>query len=241
MLLHMDLILQVTVSSVTLQTIDIDVLDLAVAASNRHTDKQIWVNYGVGEHKKIFAAHKIQIAIGTEKAAALLVFQGFTGCDTVSSFKTNEKNTAWERWKSFSDATEAFLTLSRGPGDIDKETRCLLERFVILLYDKTSPQTSINVLHKELFTRGCSIEKIPLTSGALLQHDRRTTYQGGHCWVKMTKNANVASIYRFVGIVQNSINENYVPSVSKYSGSCGCRRSKQHCTDLCKCKGLCKW
>ena len=29
--------------------------------------------------------------------------------------------------------------------------------------------------------------------------------------------------------------------VFKYSGPCGCRRSKQHCTNLCKCKGSCKW
>ena len=64
---------------------------------------------------------------------------------------------------------------SIGPEDIDKETICLLERFVILLYDKTSPQTNINMLHKELFTHGRSIEKIPLTSGALLQRDQRTT------------------------------------------------------------------
>ena len=89
MLLHMTLILQGTVSSVTLQTIDTDVLVLAVAASNRHTDKQILVNYGVGEHKRIFAAHKIRIATGSEKATTLPVFHAFTGCDTVSSFKTN--------------------------------------------------------------------------------------------------------------------------------------------------------
>ena len=51
--------------------------------------------------------------------------------------------------------------------------------------DKTNPQTSINLLRKELFTRGRSTEKISATYGALLQHDRRKTYQGGHCWGKM--------------------------------------------------------
>ena len=29
--------------------------------------------------------------------------------------------------------------------------------------------------------------------------------------------------------------------VFKCSGCCGCSRSEQHCTELCKCKGSCKW
>ena len=94
MLLHRDLILQGTVSSVTLQTVDTDVLVLAVAASNRHTDKQIWVNYGVSEQKKISAAHEIQIAIGSEKAVSFPVFHAFTGFDKVSSFETIGKKIA---------------------------------------------------------------------------------------------------------------------------------------------------
>ena len=44
----MNLLLEGTVSSITLQSVDTDVLALAVAASNRHKDKQIWVNYGDG-------------------------------------------------------------------------------------------------------------------------------------------------------------------------------------------------
>ena len=117
MLLHMDQILRGTAVSVTLRTVDTDVLVLAVAACNRHPDKQVWVNLGVGEHKKIFAAHEIQRTIGTEKAAALPVFHAFTGCDTVSSFKAIGKKTAWERWQSFDDVTEAFLTISRGSNE----------------------------------------------------------------------------------------------------------------------------
>ena len=30
--------------------------------------------------------------------------------------------TAWERWKSFNDFTEPFLTLRRGPDYTEKET-----------------------------------------------------------------------------------------------------------------------
>ena len=29
--------------------------------------------------------------------------------------------------------------------------------------------------------------------------------------------------------------------IFKCSGPCGCKRSRPNCTDLCKCKGSCKW
>ena len=97
----------------------------------------------------------------------------------MSSFKNIGKKTAWERWRSFDDVTDAYIHLSESPDDLNKETEAVLERFAILLYDKTSPLTGINLLRNELFTRGRSIEKIPPTSGALCQQNRRTTLQGG--------------------------------------------------------------
>ena len=106
-------------------------------------NKQIWVNYAVYENKKICTAHEIPVAIGSEKATALPVFHVFTGCDTVSSFKTIGKQTAWEKNNLFNEITEAFLTLSRRLEDIDEEARCPLEWFVNLLCDKASPQASI--------------------------------------------------------------------------------------------------
>ena len=66
-----------------------DVLVLAAATSNQHTDKQIWLNYGVAEHKKILAVHEIRIVFGSEKATVLFVFHAFTGCDIFQ--------TSWEK------------------------------------------------------------------------------------------------------------------------------------------------
>ena len=149
-------------------------------------NKKIYVQFGVGDHKRIFNVHSIRQEIGTQKALALPVFHAFTGCDTVSSFKSIGKKTAWERWGTYQNVTKAFLDLSTGPEIVDSETLNLLERFVVLLYDKTSGCKSVNELREELFTRGRSIDKIPPTAGALIQHGRRTAYQGGHCWGKAT-------------------------------------------------------
>ena len=96
---------------------------LAVAAFTRYDDKDIWVNFGTGESKKILSAHHIGSAIGRDKAVTLPVFHAFTGCDTVSSFKSIGKKTAWQRWKVFADVTKSFIELSNGPVDINSETQ----------------------------------------------------------------------------------------------------------------------
>ncbi|XP_066910477.1 multiple epidermal growth factor-like domains protein 10 [Clytia hemisphaerica] len=98
MILHASNILE-DMSSVTLRTVDTDVLVLAVAISNMYPTKKIWVSFGVGDQKKMFSAHgEIRIQVGPEKAQALPMFHAFTGCDRVSSFKNVGKKTEWERW-----------------------------------------------------------------------------------------------------------------------------------------------
>ena len=87
MILHVDDIL-ITARSVVVRTVDTDVLVLAIAASTRHKNKEIWVSFGTGSNKKILSAHDIKEAIGTVKAVALPVFHAITGCDTVSAFRS---------------------------------------------------------------------------------------------------------------------------------------------------------
>ena len=58
----------------------------------------------------------------------------------------------------------------------------LLERFVVLLYDRTSDLLMVNDARKRLFTqKSRSLENIPPTQGALKQHIKRASYQA-HCW-----------------------------------------------------------
>ena len=118
MFFHMEEILK-SASSITLRTVDTDVVVLAVAASTRYDGKDIWINFGTGERKKILSAHQISAAIGRNKYVALPVFHAFTGCDTVSSFKSIGKKTAWQIWKVFDDVTKAFIDLSIGPLEMD--------------------------------------------------------------------------------------------------------------------------
>ena len=94
--------------------------------------------FGTGRCFRYLAAHEI------EKAHALPMFYAFTGCDTVSSFARHSKKTAWAVWTVLPDLTEALIQLSFAPSGIPNDAMCIIERFVILLYDRTSKCTDID-------------------------------------------------------------------------------------------------
>ena len=67
--------------------------------------------------------------------------------------------------------------------EVDEAHLRLLSRFVVLMYDKTSVLEDVNEARKQLFTqKNRSIENIPPTKGALIQHAKRACYQARHCW-----------------------------------------------------------
>ena len=88
-----------------------------------------------------------------------------------------------ETWRLYPDVTDAFLSLSCSPSDISEPCMKRLQRFVVLMYDRTSDKTDVNQARKQLFTqKGRPLESIPPTQAALLQHTKRAAYQAGYCW-----------------------------------------------------------
>ena len=75
------------------------------------------------------------------------------------------------------------LELSNNPDDVSEVWLRKLERFVVLLYDRTSTKMRIIEACQQLFSQEeKSIESIPPTKALHTQHNRRAAYQGGHCW-----------------------------------------------------------
>jgi hypothetical protein len=69
---------------------------------------------------------------------------------------------AWDTWLSFPDATSVFKQLSSQPADVES---CLskLERFTVLLYDRTSNKMTVNEARKQLFSKkGRQMQDLPL-------------------------------------------------------------------------------
>ena len=79
----------------------------------------------------------------------------------------------------------SFQSLSSAPHDILLEVMAKIERFIILLYDRTSTSTDIDQARRKLFAKRHNMQSIPPTKAALKEHVKRTVYQGGHVWGQM--------------------------------------------------------
>ena len=92
------------------------------------------------------------------------------------------KKTAWTIWKALPELTDAMLTLSCAPRDIGLDVMQVVERFVILLYDRTSTCADIDKARRKLFAKKTNMKLFPPTKAALEQHVKRATCQGGRIW-----------------------------------------------------------
>ena len=73
------------------------------------------------------------------------------------------------------------------PLDSNCENFCKIERLIVLVYDKTSTSLSINQTRRELFClKNVTMERMPPTQNALLQHMKRAVYQAS-IWVRSTE------------------------------------------------------
>ena len=187
MLLHVDDTVKQGYTKVSVRTVDTDVVVLAVTAAQRLNIDELWVAFATGRSFRFLAAHDIANTLGPNKCWALHFFHAFTGCDTVSCFGGRGKKIAWETWKSDNGVTAAFGALSATPNSTTLD-ECIgpLQRFVVLLYDRTSSQDHVNDAHKQLFAQNCrTIDALPPTRAALIQHAKRAACQAGYCWGQM--------------------------------------------------------
>ncbi len=248
-------------NTVIIRTVDSDVVVLAVFVFAQLVPSltALWVAFGTGKNYRLIPAHRIYAAIGNMKSQALPMFHAFTGCDTVSSFSGRGKKTAWEIWNVFPDVTDTFAALMEQPEQSDVDAALTtLERFVVLLYDKTSFKSHVNEARVDLFARkGRDVNHISPTQGSLLQHTRRAVYQAGYCWSQ--------SLIPMVQLPQPEewgwkvaaggtwdVMWSNLPEASKVCRellrcgctkgchtNCKCKKAALACTALCKCAGSC--
>ena len=171
-------------TAVMLRTVDTDVVVIAVAMFQHLTLQELWIAFGMGKYFRYIAVHEIMQVLGPEKSRALPAFHAFTGCDQTSSFAGRGKATAWGTWNLYNDATLAFAALSSVPTNKTIEDNMpVIERFVVLMYDRAINILTVDAARKDLFTRkGRAMDAIPPTFAALLQHTKRVAYQAGYCW-----------------------------------------------------------
>ena len=138
--------------------------------------------FGTVGHFRFIPIHEVAAAVGPRKSVNLPLFHALTGCDTVSSFAGIGKKTAWAAWNVYPEVTEAFEELMHMADPISDRTLEVIERFVVLMYSRTSDLSRVNDARKQLFAqKSRSLENIPPTQAALEQHLKRARYQC-NCW-----------------------------------------------------------
>ena len=101
-----------------------------------------------------------------------MFFHAFTGCDTTSAFKGIGKKKSYEALKAYTEIETIFADIHAHPfPDLNENDSRFekIERFVILMYSRTSIVTSVNEARMNMyFSKTQNIENIPPTKNALL-------------------------------------------------------------------------
>ena len=220
-------------------------------------DLQLWVLFGQGKDSSVYDIRKIYEFLGPAKCRAMLFFVTFTGCDTTSQFAGKGKLSGWNAWLSYPHATNGFLIHPFENIKIDSEKFQIIERFVCILYSRTTNITLVNEMREDIFPK-LEFSQLPPTREALYQHVQRSVYQCS-IWLRCMDrliNAPTATLHGW-----KKVDERYEPlwtSLPPISAECnallkcGCKTPpfcsnncrckkvwKLRCTPLCFCKGQC--
>ena len=236
---------------------DTDVIILAISIAQMLPADELWVSYGPAKQISYLPAHEIASVLGQEKASVLPMFHALTGCDPVSFFGGRGKKSAWDVWSVFPNLMHTLKTLMTGPQNVSDESMAIIERYVVLLHDRTSNQTEVNKARQELFSKKSRpLESIPPTQASLVQHVRRAVYQGGHVWGqtllkepvlpnpalwgwKGDGNARVP-LWTTLPQAKDTCYELIKCGCKNVcKGRCKCFKANLACTQLCNCGGSC--
>ena len=243
---------------ILIQTLDTDVVILSIAAFQIIKPQEFWLEFCPPKHTRFIPIHEIAEALGPQKSIALPIFHSLTGCDTVSGFHGIGKLKAWQLWQTYDDITPTFCALSQAPECITENEFLAVERFVILLYDRTSHLVRVNDARRVLFShKGRSMENIPPTRAALEEHLKRTVFQGGHIWGQaLFPQPTIPDPYNWgwTRDMSNALTPLWtsLPPASQSCmallscgckqgcrGRCKCTTAGLRCTALCKCAADC--
>ena len=191
-------------------------------------------------------------------ANGLPFFHALSGCDTTSQFANHGKKSAWATWLVWPEITETLIALSKQTSsELPEDIMEKLERYIVILYSRTSDDESVNSARLSLFCQmSRPIDNIPPTRVVLEQHTRRSIYQGGLIWGHcLEKCPDVATASDWGWKVDGSKFKpkwTVLPVAEKAClelisckcmkscrGNCKCYRANFVCTALCKCRGTC--
>ena len=114
---------------------DTYVVVIAVAVSSILQNCEVWIAFGHGNKLRHIPCHLIANKLGTDASCGLHFFHA----DTAPAFRGVGKKTVLAIWRSKPHLDQVFARLSHAPKQIFTEDLKQLERFVVVLYQRTPP------------------------------------------------------------------------------------------------------
>ena len=244
---------------IKIRTNDTDVIVLALSVVSTLPVDEFWITYGAGKNVRHMPAHVVASSLGPSKASALPMFHALTGSDTVSFFRNHGKKSAWDVWNVFPEIDPSSMRFEGFTRDHHgEESLAVLERFVVLLYDRTSSLLKVNEARQELFCKKSrEFDCIPPTKAALEQHIRRAVLQGAYTWGQTLLCQPALPSHADWGWQRQARRWSPYWTTLKQAkdtcyelihcgyktacrGRCKCMKANLVCTGLCKCGGNCQ-
>ena len=256
--IHVTHSLQNGAKVVQVRTVDTDVIVIMTGIfyklSSLYPSADIWIAFGMGKNFRFVHVNEICDCLGRRKSKALPFFHAFSGCDTTSAFFSKGKKSIWQAWQAHPDAIEAMEHLADHPFqklDMDSDCFRILERLVVVMYDRTSHTGCINEARRLLFCQmNRSMEKLPPTKNCFLQHLRRVIYQASIWTQSMRAQLDLPSpqdfawrkthdswepVWMTVPEVSIACRELVKCSCKDACSVCKCAKANLECSPLCKC------
>ena len=262
MLLHVAHALSQGMNRVKILTVDSDLVVIALGAyytlnSKYHFD-DINIEFGMKQTHRSISLKTLAISLGQRRCQALPFFHAFTGSQTTSAFKSIGKKKALGILKASEDLEIAFADIYCNPfPDLTEADSkfAVIQRFVILMYSKSSILSCVNEARMELYFQRSAhnIETIPPTSNSLLFHTKRAIYQCGIYSRCLISKQNLPSPANFGWKEVNGTTVKWEPLWMTQSQAirecrefyrcnckqpctrCKCKMAQLNCTLLCSC------
>lgn len=161
-----------TCDKILVRTVDTDVVVILIGKFvdlyEINSAADIWVAFGMGRYFRFLSINAMAASLGTARLRSLPFFHALTGCDTTSNFHGKGKRSAWQAWDLCADtSTPAMEYLVNNPFhqlSEDSVYFSAIERMIVIMYDKTSPRTSVNQARMDHFChRTGTIDNLPPT------------------------------------------------------------------------------
>ena len=239
MMIHLEHALSNGAQTVAIDSGDTDVLIIVLGLYHQLKAKYNFNDVILDFSQRRFSIATLAQGLGEAKCQALPYFHALTGCDTTSAFKNISKKKGFETLsKLYIEAQTTFSSFFFNPFrgiSSDSAEFKVIQRFVVLLYARTSQHQSVNDARLELyFQNSQNLERIPPTADALLNHVKRAIYQTGIWGSALEPQPNIPSPHLF-GWKRDDPNSNWEPVwITQGEANKECREFVK-----CSCKLVC--